>query len=220
MPLTFDAIIFDLDGTLIHSVPEIAGALNDALQAHGVAPFSEAEVTGLVGNGAPVLVARALSARGMDPALAPDILRRLLAVYETSFARTTLYPGVRGMLAALAPLPLGICTNKPLRATRAILDHFGLSFAAVTGGDSLPVRKPDPAPLLHTVQALGARNPLYVGDSEVDAQTAHAAALPFALFTGGYRHGPVAADLTFDHHLQLIDAIASFFRDMPRRQAL
>ena len=106
----------------------------------------------------------------------------------------------RNVIAALEALQaqghvLGLCTNKPLAPTHAVLDHLNLSrfFGAVVGGDSLPVRQPDPAPLQATLAALGA-NPhktLYVGDSEVDAETAQRAGLPFLLFTEGYRKTPV-----------------------------
>lgn len=88
--------------------------------------------------------------------------------------------------------PLALCTNKPLRPTHAALESTGLRrfFRAVVGGDTLPVRKPDPAPLLTAWRALGTTRAIYVGDSGVDAQTAEAAALPFVLFTEGYLNAP------------------------------
>ena len=87
---------------------------------------------------------------------------------------------------------LGICTNKPVVPARNVLDHLGMTdrFGVVLGGDSLAVKKPDPAPLHAALEALGDGPALYVGDSEVDAETAAAAGLPFLLFTEGYRKRP------------------------------
>ncbi|NCU20941.1 HAD family hydrolase, partial [Candidatus Falkowbacteria bacterium] len=124
---------------------------------------------------------------------------------------TVTYPNVRETLDRLAALghPLAICTNKPLAPTRAVLAHLGLLplFQVVLGGDSLPVRKPDPAPLFRVLADLGAPRAVYVGDSEVDAATAQAAAMPFALFTEGYRKTPVEA---LPH-----DVAFSDFTDLP-----
>jgi phosphoglycolate phosphatase len=136
-----------------------------------------------------------------------------IRLYEVSFTLTTLYPGVTTMLDTLAQRghAMGICTNKPEGATRAILRHFGLHFPVIIGGDTLPQRKPDPTPL-HTAHAmLGGGPMIFVGDSEVDAATARAAALPFALFTRGYRSTPIADmphDLAFDDHAAFADMIA------------
>jgi phosphoglycolate phosphatase len=90
---------------------------------------------------------------------------------------------------------MGVCTNKPLGPTHAALAHFGWQglFASVIGGDSLAARKPDPAPLLASVAALGGGPAVYVGDSEVDGETAERAGVPFLLFTEGYRKAEVAA---------------------------
>jgi len=184
-------IIFDLDGTLIDSAPDICTAGNAVLALHGAPPMSLPEATGFIGGGAPILIQRMIAARGLDPALQAPMLAQFLSLYEDAVHLTTLYPGVLDALVSLATAghTLGICTNKPEAPTRAVLHHFGLSdrFPAVFGGDTLPVRKPDPAPLLACHAALGGGAVLYVGDSEVDAETAHRAGLPFALFTKGYR---------------------------------
>jgi phosphoglycolate phosphatase len=89
---------------------------------------------------------------------------------------------------------LGVCTNKDRDLAMQVLEGMGISgfFSAVVGGDTMPVKKPDSAPLLETIRQLGARDTLYVGDSEVDAETALAAKLPFALFTEGYRKSAVS----------------------------
>jgi phosphoglycolate phosphatase len=188
-------IIFDLDGTLIDSAPDICAAGNAVLALHGVEPMTLPEATGFIGSGAGILVQRMMAARGLDPALHPTLLAQFLERYETAVHLTTLYPGVMQALDDLSSAghTLGLCTNKPEAPTRAVLRHFGLTdrFAAVVGGDTLAVRKPDPAPLLACQTALGGGPTIYVGDSEVDAETAQRAGLPFALFTKGYRKAPV-----------------------------
>lgn len=191
------SVIFDLDGTLIDSLPDIHATLNRVVAARGLAPFSTAEVAGFVGLGAGVLIDRALAARLRPASEAPEVLAAFLAQYESAVHLTRLYPGVRDALGALAGRGhrLGLCTNKPLAPTRALLAHFGLTgmFGAVLGGDSLPLRKPDPAPLLKTNILLGAGPMVFVGDSEVDAETAARAGVPFLLYTQGYRHSPPEA---------------------------
>jgi phosphoglycolate phosphatase len=192
------AVVFDLDGTLVDTAPDLHAAVNRALADAGAAPLSLAQVTDFVGNGIPALVQRAADAAGLPRA------RRgaLLAAFGRHYARdpATLgrpYPGLVPALGALAGAghALGICTNKALAPARAILSALDLAphFAAVIGGDSLPQRKPDPAPLGAAVRALGGGPAVFVGDSEVDAETARRAGLPFVLFTEGYAKRPVAA---------------------------
>lgn len=207
--LTQTAVIFDLDGTLIDSAPDIHAAIARTLAEEGQPPLSFDTVRGFIGNGVPVLIDRVMAARGErpDPTRRADLTARFLSQYEAASADlTTLYPGVRAALQALndAGHPLGLCTNKPAGAARDILAAFDLLpfFAVVIGGDSLPTRKPHPEPLLATLCALKAAHGLFVGDSEVDAQTAAAAGMPFLLFTEGYRKAPVA-DLP--HHAAFAD---------------
>ena len=191
--------IFDLDGTLVDSAPDIHAAANGVLAEEGLPPLSPEETRRFIGAGAPVFVERMAAARlpAPDPARSARMLARFLAAYEGSVALTRPYPGAVAALEALrdAGWTLGLCTNKPEGPTRAVLAHFDMArfFAAVAGGDTLPVRKPDPAPLRHVAAALGAARPIYVGDSETDAATAQAAAVPFALYTRGYRVTPAAA---------------------------
>lgn len=201
------AVIFDLDGTLIDSAPDIHAAGTTVLQRHGLEPFTLVEARSFVGHGAAVYIERCMAARGRqdDTAMHAQLLEDFLALYEDAVHLTQLYPGVVECLEALASagLRLGLCTNKPERPTRSVLAHLGLTghFDAMVGGDTLAVRKPDPAPLHEAVRRIGARDVIYVGDSEVDAETASSAGVPFALFTNGYRKTPVerlAHDGRFD----------------------
>ena len=193
------AVIFDLDGTLVDSAPDIHVAVNRLLADMGEAALSAETVRSFIGNGVPTLVARVLAAcgHGPDPARQAEWQAGFLRHYEADSATLTqLYPGVTAALSALARggHPLALCTNKPELPARKILRAFGLDgyFPVVIGGDSLPQRKPHPAPLL--AAAAGLEGPvLFVGDSEVDAETARAARVPFLLFTEGYRKAPVHA---------------------------
>lgn len=191
------AIIFDLDGTLIDSVPDIHAASVTVMEAEGMAPLTLDRVRGFIGNGVGVLVSHCIAAAGVaeTPELHRRMTDRFLALYADQTGLTTLYPGTRAALQSLheAGHLLGLCTNKPEAATRAVLDHFDLLplFGALVCGDGPQPRKPDPAGLLHLADSLGG-GALYVGDSEVDAQTARRARLPFLLFTEGYRKVPVA----------------------------
>lgn len=192
-------VVFDLDGTLIDSVPDIHACVNAVLRESGIPLLPLDRVRSFVGGGVELLWSRIITARGLDPADRPRLLAAFMARYHDATALTRLYPGAAEALAALAELghPLGICTNKPIGPTRNILAHFGMDklFGAVIGGDSLPQKKPHPAPLQATFAALGDEGAtphgLFVGDSEFDAGAAEAAQIPFLLFTEGYRHTPV-----------------------------
>ncbi|QXT38617.1 phosphoglycolate phosphatase [Gymnodinialimonas ceratoperidinii] len=196
-------IVFDLDGTLIDSVPDIAAAANATLAEVGVAPLSLAEARGFVGEGAGVFVERMAQARGLsEPA---RLMPRFLHHYERAVGLTEIYPGVAASLDALARAGhrLGLCTNKPARPTEAVLAHLGWQerFEVVLAGDSLPSRKPDPAPLRAAFDALGDGPMIYVGDSEIDAEAARRAGVPFLIYTPGYR----SADLQDLPHAAAFD---------------
>jgi phosphoglycolate phosphatase len=216
------AVIFDLDGTLIDSAPDIHAAANRMLVDEGCAVLDLATITSFIGNGLPKLVERVMQARGIDLARHGELSARVLDYYNAASSDlTVLYPGVEAMLKQLhaAGYRLGLCTNKPEAPARAILADFRLDhlFDAVIGGDSLNVKKPDAAPLLATGVALGADGIIYVGDSEVDAETARAAGLPFALFTEGYRKTPLASiphDFAFSRFAALPDYVETQFASM------
>ena len=190
-------LVFDLDGTLIDSAPDIHAAVARMLAGEGLPPLDLATVTSFIGNGLPKLVERVILHSGLDMRTHPRLTRATLEQYNAAPAALTRpYPGVVAVLTALqeAGHPMALCTNKPEAPARAVLRDLGLApfFPVVIGGDSLPVTKPDPAPLHACIAALGGGPTIYIGDSEVDAATAQAARVPFALFTEGYRKTPVA----------------------------
>ncbi|MDP2087654.1 MAG: phosphoglycolate phosphatase [Gemmobacter sp.] len=196
------ALIFDLDGTLVDSAPDIVAAGNAVLLAEGLPPVPFAQARGFIGNGAPVFVSRMERAASGDsrPDRTARMIRRFVTRYEHGASLTRPYPGVAAALSAFAAtgLPLALCTNKPEAPARALLASLGWAdlFAVVVGGDTLPVVKPDPAPLHAALTGLGLapHQALFLGDSDVDAETATRAGVAFALFTGGYRTA-AAADL-------------------------
>lgn len=189
-------IVFDLDGTLIDSVPDIHGIACAVLDQEGCERITLEQTRDFVGNGAGVFVAKMRAVRGISDSEQDRLYADFVARYEDAVDLTVPYPGV---LAALDELrrqehKLGICTNKPIIPCRSVLSHLQMDhfFDTMWGGDSLPVRKPDPAPLHAAFEALGDDGPqLYVGDSDVDAETGQRAGVPFLLFTLGYRKSPV-----------------------------
>jgi phosphoglycolate phosphatase len=183
--------LFDLDGTLVDSAPDLAAALTRLMAARDLPGFSRDEVIPMIGDGARVLVERAFAARG----LAPDAgaLPAFLADYEANAAVATRpFPGIPEALAALDAegWALAVCTNKPEGAARALLEALGLApaFAAIVGGDSLPVRKPDPGHVLGTVAAAGGdpARAAMIGDHANDMLAAAAARMPALFCSWGY----------------------------------
>jgi len=211
-------LVFDLDGTLVDSVPDLRAALNEMLRERGRPPLSLPQVKRMVGDGAPAMVARALDASGADPA-EPGALARFLEIYEANAVRLTRpYPGVQETLTALRRrgYRTAICTNKPQRATIAVIEGLGLLplFDAIAGGDRFPVRKPDPGHLLRLIDELGARvaATAMIGDNENDAAAARAAGVRLVLMTYGYpRVDPrsLAADALLEHFSELPQALES-----------
>ena len=195
------SVVFDLDGTLIDSAPDIHVIANHVLDQIGADPISLTQTRSFVGAGAAVFVERMRTARAIPEADQDKLLRAFLDMYEGAVTLTRTYPDVPEVLQGLrrAGARLGICTNKPMRPTASVLRHLGLLelFESVTGGDSLQVKKPDPAPLLATFADLGEGVQIYVGDSEVDAETAVRAKVPFLLFTEGYRRADLS-QIPFD----------------------
>lgn len=190
-------IMFDLDGTLVDSLPDIAAAANRTLLDIGVAPLPESTIKQFVGNGLPKLVERMIHHHDLPIERHGELTKLTLAHYSAASSDKTIpYAGVPQALAQLRKMGcvLGVCTNKPEAPARHILDALDLAhhFDTVFGGDTLPVRKPDPAHLEASFNAVASAGPrLYVGDSEVDAETARRANVPFLLFSEGYRKTPV-----------------------------
>lgn len=198
-------VMFDLDGTLIDSVPDLAEAVDRMLIELGRAPAGVEKVRDWVGNGARVLVRRAL-AGGLDHAAVGEAeteqaLARFLDIYADCHNLTALYPGVHELLEALstAAVELAVVTNKPERFVAPLLEQVGLGgyFRWIIGGDTLPQQKPDPAALLQVMRLAGveAAQSLFVGDSRNDVLAARAAAVPCIAVSYGYNHGrPIAEE--------------------------
>lgn len=212
------ALIFDLDGTLVDSLPDLQATLATVLREFGAPALSRAAVRGMIGDGTTALVARALAARGLPQTLLNDGLTRFLTLYEAApVAHSRPYPGVAETLIALRGdgHRLAICTNKPQRATLAVLRGLALDgfFAAVVGGDVLAVKKPDPAHLLAAIDALGAApaTAIMIGDNEHDVATAKAAGVPIILVRYGYHRVPLdrlKADIQIDGFAEVPGAVA------------
>lgn len=178
--------VLDLDGTLVDSFADLSGSVNHALHAVGLPPRPLAEIRGFIGEGARLLLERAVAPnlQLLEPALA--------AWWEHYDAhctdRTALFPGLEPLLGRSGRV-LAVHTNKPGRLARKILDHLGVGprLAAVLGGDEAP-RKPDPRGTLELVARLGGQpaDTVFIGDSLIDANTAAAAGIPFVAVTWGF----------------------------------
>lgn len=190
MPLIApELIVFDLDGTLAATVPDIAAALNHALAAVGLPGYPEAAVAEMIGGGEETFLRRAL---GPDhQALYPEVRRRYLDYYASHLVEgTRLYPGVQETLAALAPRKLAVLSNKLAVLTQGIVTQLGLApfFQAVRGGDSYGVLKPDPQGLMALIRELKARPELtlMVGDKPADVLAGKGAGTATVAVTYGY----------------------------------
>lgn len=208
-------LIFDLDGTLIDSLPDIHAAVNRLLAEAQAAPLPLPLVRSFIGDGPEVLIRRVIGAVGTAPERLADWHARFLAIYTADPAsRTVVAEGVAPALARLRAggWRLGICTNKPPTPTAAVLAALGLAdlFDAVVAGPVEGRQKPDPAPLLHAAALLGTGDAVYIGDSEIDAEAARGAGLPFGFYTGGYARAPAEPQaFRFDHFADLPDLLAA-----------
>lgn len=189
-------VVFDLDGTLIDSLPDVTEAANALLADEGLDSIPQSTVAGFVGLGEQVFLDRLIAASGLDPVDYERLMERFIIHYKVATRNTRLFPGVRDALDRLRSdgVPLALCTNKPDAPLRSTLEAGGLVgvFDVVVAGDTLPSRKPDPAPLWYIMEKLSAETCVYVGDSEVDAETASRAGVPFVFFTEGIRRSPAS----------------------------
>ena len=189
--MTARLAVFDLDGTLVDSAPDIQAALDRMMAARNLPGFTRDEVVGMIGDGVKVLVERALAARGLpfNPAAHDEFVADYTA---RSAEKTRPFDGIPEALDALqaAGWGLAVCTNKPEAAAREVLGALGLMerLQALGGGDSFPVRKPDPGHLLATIAAAGgnAANTVMIGDHHNDVQAARAAGIPCVFVGWGY----------------------------------
>jgi phosphoglycolate phosphatase len=217
-------VVFDLDGTLIDSATDIADSVSEMVESYGAPPIPQAEVVNMVGDGAPLLVARALKQAGVE-ASPRDALARYIKIYDRRLMNHTLpYEGIVESLGLLVQHgPLAVLTNKPLGPSIGILEALGLRgfFSRVIGGDSEYGRKPDPAGLL-ALQTLAPGDQLVmIGDSPADWKAAEAAKVPFVFARFGFGAGkfgatPPATDLVIDHPRELISMVAGLRRTARR----
>jgi phosphoglycolate phosphatase len=215
-----DALVFDLDGTLFDTAPDLHRCVNAVLAEQGRASVPLADVRPMVGDGAAKLIERGFAATGaaLDPArLAPLMERFLHHYHEGRHALTRPFPGVADTLIDLAAagFRLGICTNKPYGPTMEILEVLEMDhlFHAVGGGDSFAARKPDPGHLLGVLKLMGAQPnaAVMIGDSYNDVMVAKAAGVPVIAVSYGYTTVPVdqlGADHVIDSFAELTAIVA------------
>ena len=218
-----EAILFDLDGTLINSAPDLALAVNHMLKTLDCDIFSEDIIHGWVGNGAQTLVNRALSGQSeidenLDATFAAEALNIFLTFYAQNLCVATVaYPNVTTTLKALkdAGYRLAIVTNKPFAFVEPILEGLGLDglFEIILGGDSLAVKKPDPTPLLHVCEKLdvSVEACVMVGDSKNDILAANACGMQSVGVTYGYNYGESIGvynpNMIIDDFSELLEAL-------------
>ncbi len=224
VPFPFDVVVFDLDGTLADTAPDLAASLNHALGALGRSTIPPESVRNLVGQGARVLIQRGLTATGEAT---EDLIEQGLALFLDFYADnicngTRPYDGLVAQLDALHArgVKTAICTNKPERLTHLLVDALGWHdrFDAIVGADTLAVRKPDPAPLHEAIARAGGGRAVLVGDSITDADTARGARVPFVAVSFGFSDRPVeqlGADAVIDDYAELIPTLGRLLNPSP-----
>ena len=217
--IPFEALIFDLDGTLINSLPDVCASINRVLFDMGCRELTLNETKNMVGWGGRVLVEKALATTG-NIVTEDDInlsLEKFIDIYSRHpNDHSSVFPGVLSMLEKFksAKIPMGICTNKPTLTTPLVLKSMGLDcfFDVVSCGDSVPYKKPDGRHVTMVVEQMGATNQtsVMIGDSESDITAAIEAGVRSVAVTFGYAHMPcdeLGADATIDHFDDLPQAL-------------
>ena len=214
--MTPATLVFDLDGTLIDTAPDLIDTLNVVFEREGLAPVPYDEARSLIGGGAKAMIIRGLAAD--DQPVSPGRVQKLLADFIEHYSahiaeRSRPFPGVEQVLDQLAREKhrLAVCTNKLERLSVKLLETLGLAryFAVICGQDTFAVQKPDPTMLRKTIAAAGGQtsNAIMIGDSETDIRTARAAGVPIIAVDFGYTVRPIAE---FGP-----DRILSRFTDLP-----
>jgi phosphoglycolate phosphatase len=224
-------IVFDLDGTLLDTAPDLVETLNVVFAREGLAPLPYDTARNLVGGGAKAMIARGIEAKGrvLAPAKLEQMFTDFIAYYSDHVAeRSQPFPGLTEALDTLGARGhrFAVCTNKLERLAVRLLDRFKLAdrFAAICGQDTFGIQKPDPEILRRTVAAAGGtmRHAIMIGDSNTDIRTARAAGVPVIAVDFGYSERPIAEfgpDQTISHFAQLpasIAAILSVLKGMVR----
>jgi phosphoglycolate phosphatase len=212
-------LVFDLDGTLIDTAPDLIRAANHVLTLRGLEPLAPETLRSEISFGARAMIARALALNGITPGEPEldDLLGRFLEFYANNIAvESRPFPGLIDLLEGYQGngVTLAVCTNKREDLSRILLDELGLTayFRAIAGRDTFPVCKPHPDHLLSTIRLAGgeARRAIMVGDSEVDVATAKAANVPVVGVTFGYRQAAMHdldPDALIDHYSEFPAAI-------------
>jgi len=220
------AVLFDLDGTLVDSIPDVLIAVNSTLTAFGRTVLDRAQIMTMIGEGARVMMHKAFSASGSavdDAALDPAIAFYQRRYREAPMLRSRLYPGVIETLDMLrdAGWLLGVCTNKPDGLAEIVLKDAGIRdrFGALVGGDT-PLRKPHPQHVLETLLRLNAdhRHAVMVGDSEHDIGAARAADVVSVAVSWGYSRD-AASDMGADFLIDRMDALPDIVSRISARPA-
>jgi phosphoglycolate phosphatase len=216
-------IVFDLDGTLIDTAPDLVDTLNVVFAREGLPPVPYETARTLIGGGARTMIARGIAAEGrtVTPAELERLFQDFLAHYSEHIAdRSRPFPGLTDALDVLAAngARFAVCTNKLEYLSVRLLKELGLAdrFAAICGQDTFGVQKPDPEVLRRTIAAAGGtlRNAIMIGDSLTDIQTARAAGIPVIAVDFGYTERPVSdlgPDRIISRFAELPSAVAELF---------